>query len=309
MTRIQFAKPRAVRSILASAALLITVGLPVGASADSDQLRAVLELQSEIAGKLGITASQDRIEQTLDRLDDLSVEEADTLSEMDSELARLTPILQVLSQGLDETAALTAAGTAVALTPVPAGLSTPLTAPGYFDNFLCPPVGVRHADLTVLISEQALFVALAVKELASRGCDQTAFGANTSLACIVSDVLYLGFLEAHTLLTFCNATVDSAEIEGAFERTADIFANLNEHNANLSLHDANLDEHDANIDLDLATHDADIKALLDGLQGAVDENTQRLGDVIRLLHTPQGQRESDTPVCDGEPCDWNFPGS
>ena len=302
MTRIQLVKPLAVKSILAGAAFLIAAGLPGGASAGVDELRAVMEQQWDIAIKLGSTAAQEQLERAFEALDNLSIEEAYRLSGADRSAERLTPILQILNESLDETAASAAA--AAALTPVPTGLSTPLTPPNYYNS--CPLFGERNDTLTVFISDQALFAAETVREEASRACDETIVilgeGGNLSLVCLITDAIYIVAKEINNVLNFCDATVDAAEIEGAFERTADVFANLNEHHGHLSLHDKNLDEHDNN----LAGHDTDIKELLSLLQGAVDENTRRLGETILLLHTPQGQRQSATPVCDGEPCTWNY---
>lgn len=87
--------------------------------------------------------------------------------------------------------------------------------------------------------------------------------------------------------------------------------------SSLSTHDldikGSISQHDADLKNTLATHDADIKALLAGVQSGVNDNGARLEillarqlEVIRLLHTPQGQRTSDVPACDGGPCRWNY---
>ena len=65
-------------------------------------------------------------------------------------------------------------------------------------------------------------------------------------------------------LVFVVDDIDSAEIEGAYERAGDIF-HLNEHiRADLGTHDTDikfdLDNHDADIKADLDNHDADIKS-------------------------------------------------
>jgi hypothetical protein len=185
------------------------------------------------------------------------------------------------------------------------------------------PDAVQAAGIANFTAETVREVAETVRDVASRACDQVLVaigaGGNTSVACIAADVLYavakgveLAVRLAFYLLTFCDATIDGAEIEGAYERASDIYdqntdldadlighdanidADLIAHDANIDAdlvaHDANIDAdliaHDANIDADLAQHDADmkaalaqhdtdIKAALALLQGTVDEN-QRL---------------------------------
>ena len=51
-------------------------------------------------------------------------------------------------------------------------------------------------------------------------------------------------------------------------------------------------QHDMDIKDALATHDHDVKQLLH--------------EVIRHLHTPNGRRTTDTPACDGGPCDYPY---
>ena len=208
------------------------------------------------------------------------------------------------------------------------------------------PDAVQAAGIANFTAETVREVAETVRDIAGRACDQVAVGigvgGNTSVACIAADVLYaiakgveLAVRLAYYLLTFCDATIDGAEIEGAYERASDIYdqnadldADLVAHDANIDAdlvahdanidgdliaHDANIDAdliaHDANIDADLVQHDADIKELLEALQGAVDEN-QRLIKIsmsrqleeLRLLVTPSGRRVVDSVVltCTGE---------
>jgi hypothetical protein len=110
-----------------------------------------------------------------------------------------------------------------------------------------------------------------------------------------------------------DALIDGAEIEAAYENTVTIIGQGNDLNDDLATHDDNIDGdliiHDANIDADLVQHDTDIKALLDNLQGAVDENQRlikitmsRQQEIIRLLITPSGRRviNSDVLTCTGE---------
>jgi len=118
----------------------------------------------------------------------------------------------------------------------------------------------------------------------SRGCDQVVVLVNTSLLCLPANIVYVAanaldlvIRTAHAVLTFCDADIDSAEIEGVYERASDIY------DQNVDI-DGDLVAHDLNIDTDLMTHDAEIKALLATALGKLDQ-------VIELLLTAQGRRD------------------
>jgi hypothetical protein len=182
----------------------------------------------------------------------------------------------------------------------------------------------------------ALEVAQGIWSAADRVCGTVAVGIGAvgnpqNLGCFLVDTaLFIAnavvtaaeAVVAH--IAFCDGAVDSAEIEGAYERAehvhddvADIDADLITHDANIDAdliaHDANIDAdliaHDENIDADLITHDEDIKELLANLQGAVDENQRlikitmsRQQEIMRLLITPSGRRliNMDVLTCSGE---------
>jgi hypothetical protein len=64
---------------------------------------------------------------------------------------------------------------------------------------------------------------------------------------------------------------------------------------------------------DVAQHDAeirseisDLRTRLVNLEAAVSEVQNALLEVVRLLHTPNGERESDLQACGGEDCTWNY---
>jgi hypothetical protein len=142
----------------------------------------------------------------------------------------------------------------------------------------------------------------------SRGCDQTVVlageGGNSSVSCIPADlVLFAAELAVGSAegvvehFEFCDNGVDSAEIEGTYERVGHIHTDLA--------------THDTNISTQLTTHDQDIKALLGEIQGTVDENQRlikifmsRQLEVLRLLITPEGRRQIDPAVlsCTGDDC-------
>ena len=175
----------------------------------------------------------------------------------------------------------------------------------------------------------ALEIAQGIWSVADRGCGTVAVaigavGNPQNLACIITDtVLFVANAVVTTAeavlahIAFCDGAVDSAEIEGAYERVGHVHDDVAAHDTNIDAdlvaHDANIDAdliaHDDNIDADLVQHDTDIKALLALLQGAVDENQRlikvsmsRQLEVLRLLITPNGRRVVDSEVltCTGE---------
>ena len=194
------------------------------------------------------------------------------------------------------------------------------------------------------IYESALYgalqaVAIAEAACSVAGCDPTGIFVCLPV-CGATEIVKLAVLTLKQPIDWCaahGAGVDSAEIEAVYENSLLILdeadalaAALAAHDANidgdLAAHDANIDgdlathhanissqlaTHDADLKLQLATHDADIKALLANIQGTVDENQRlikvfmsRQLEVLRLLITPNGQREinADVLTCTGDDC-------
>ena len=231
------------------------------------------------------------------------------------------------------------------------GNSVPLSAglPGAvgYPGAICPfsPDRSNADDLLIAVdaiaaANVALEIAQGIWSVADRGCTTVAVaigavGNPQNALCIITDTaLFIAEAVVTTAeavvahIAFCDGAVDSAEIEGAYERAGHVHDDLADHDTNidadLAAHDANIDAdlaaHDANIDADLAAHDAnidadlikhdeDIKELLEALQGAVDENQRlikitmsRQQEIMRLLITPSGRRliNSDVLTCTGE---------
>ena len=228
--------------------------------------------------------------------------------------------------------------------PLSAGLPGAMGYPGA----ICPfsPDRSDADDLLIAVDaiaagNIALEIAQGVWSVADRGCGTVAVaigiaGNPQNALCIITDVvLFVANAVVTTAeavvahIAFCDGAVDSAEIEGAYERVghvhddvADVDADLVAHdahiNADLEAHDAHinsdleahdahinadLEAHDAHINADLEAHDADIKALLANLQEAVDENQRlikvsmsRQLETMRLLITPSGRRVVDSEV-------------
>ena len=190
-------------------------------------------------------------------------------------------------------------------------------SPDYPDTNYCPSSPNRSDDLALQIAVDAIQAARIALEGAkvlwsglSRLCDQTVVvcpapgGGNTSTACIAADVvlfaaeLAVGAAEGVVEhFEFCDNGVDSAEIEGTWERVGHIHTDLDNHNTDISTQ--------------LLTHDEDIKELLDDIQDGIDENHRlitvfmaRQQEVLRLLITPEGRRAINPTVmvCTGPDC-------
>ena len=89
----------------------------------------------------------------------------------------------------------------------------------------------------------------------------------------------------------------------------DVDADLQQHDTDIN---ANLATHDETVKQDISTHDNDIKLLLSDvlsrlevLQITANTNSAMLLEVVRLLHTPSGRRNTEVPACNGGPCSWN----
>jgi len=356
---------------LALACLIAPLGVNAQAEAlEPEAIRAalldVLEMQQVTVIMLGDTASEETIANAIDMLKLATSEELlafegavgtiavlqaqqEALNFQLEDLEAYVPDLaSVMQQGSQFTPLLSLEADFLGLTDAGYGAicsSNPFGDPPGGPN-RANPDAVQSAGIAVFTAETVREVAETVRDVAGRACDQVVVaigaGGNTSAACIAADVLFaiakgveLAVRAGFYLLTFCDGTIDGAEIEGSYERASDIYdqnmdldadlvahdanidADLIAHDANIDAdliaHDANIDAdliaHDANIDADLIQHDTDIKELLENLQGAVDENQRlikitmsRQQEIMRLLMTPNGRRvvNEDVLTCTGE---------
>jgi hypothetical protein len=129
----------------------------------------------------------------------------------------------------------------------------------------CDGVGLEIYEDIHYTAEKVADVTDAICTVA--GCDPTGIGC--AIVCAFLQAYKEATLLARIPLAACKKHgegVAAAEIEAAHENTRSIFTNLGTHDGNL------------------ATHDAQIKALLTNHQAMLEE-------VIRLLKTPQGQRD------------------
>ncbi len=275
--------------------------------ATRETLRSILESQLDTAVMMGETDLQETIARTLEQLDQQTWEDLAVFEGMDGQISELQAqqdalndqieILEESVPNLGEAMELSSQYSSAFLAGEMTGELTGadyigLTNAGYgaicSNNIFGDPSGTPNRAnpdanqglvIGLTVSTVVLTVAEGVRDIANVGCNLVLplIGNPQNAACLVTEAIYIvakaindGLNIAFRLLTFCDATIDGAEIEGSYERLADIY-------------DQNT-AHDANIDADLVTHDTDIKALLDTIQAGVDET-------IELLKTPTGTRE------------------
>lgn len=94
-------------------------------------------------------------------------------------------------------------------------------------------------------------------------------------------------------VNFHEGEIDSAEIEAGYENSRKILGNTAVIFDRLEKHDA-----DINARLDV------IEAKLAAMDAKLDQMLAWQLETIRLIMTPEGQRSTDVPACDGQPCDW-----
>ncbi len=94
----------------------------------------------------------------------------------------------------------------------------------------------RTDDAVVDASDDALFVAEGVRDAASRACDEVIVilgeGGNGSLACIITDGVYLAAKIINYGLHYCNDKIDAAEQGAAYSRLDHLHSDLESSVAN-----------------------------------------------------------------------------
>jgi hypothetical protein len=94
-------------------------------------------------------------------------------------------------------------------------------------------------------------------------------------------------------VNFHEGNIDGAEIEAGYENSKKVLGNTAVIFDRLEKHDA-----DINARLDV------IEAKLAAMDAKLDQMLAWQLETIRLIMTPEGQRSTDVPACDGQPCDW-----
>jgi len=179
--------------------------------------------------------------------------------------------------------------------------------------------GIRADTNDTIIALGVFLVAEAIKQAAISGCGTVVVvlgngGSPQSAVC--SSAVAAVFQVARGVweeFLICQSSIDSAEILGIYQRTEDIFNQVNEHdttiNNNLDTHDTaingnlsthhidtnnNLNAHDTVINSNLETHHTDTNNNINAHDSDIKERLERvegkLADAIQLLLTPQGKR-------------------
>ena len=160
-------------------------------------------------------------------------------------------------------------------------------------DFQFGPVNdVRPPALLLLIALETVVAAQGVWHGLDRVCTLDVGGFNCSICCIVGDILLTISVAIDEFILFLNDDIDSAEIKGTYDRVCALHLQIGENEDALQELQKTVNAIDMKVDL--------LAAAVEGLRTANCE-------IIRLLHTPQGSRQSDLATCDdqpGWPYDW-----
>jgi hypothetical protein len=85
---------------------------------------------------------------------------------------------------------------------------------------------VRNTPEAMFDAAVVLEGAKTVHAAASRACDQVVAGVNTSLVCIAADVILAAAEGVFNTLQFCDNDIDSAEIEGSYDRLGHLHSDI-----------------------------------------------------------------------------------
>jgi hypothetical protein len=179
----------------------------------------------------------------------------------------------------------------------PASTGAPLASfPAASYSQLC---GQTRSSTEAFFAAQVAFqVAQGVWSAASRACEEVVVilgeGGNASLACIVADEALYVAEKVLEDIAFCDGDIDSAEIEGSYER-------LGYMQDEIVMLDGKIDVIDRRLVL--------IDQKIDALTRAVEQLRLLHCESIRLEHTPEGRRASEAPACadqPGFPYNWPF---
>lgn len=175
--------------------------------------------------------------------------------------------------------------------------------------------GYNRSERTGPVIAMAAFTAFRLShtlaEVSQNFCDQTVvvggFGGNFSSGCATLFWTAQLFELIHETLGFLDDDIDSAEIEGAYERAGQVYDKVTDLQVSVGGTETDI----AILRTDLASHDTGVRDLLADLMADVRANQQHLKKVIavqrqiiRLLLQPDGRRTVDPNVltCTGDDC-------
>ena len=240
------------------------------------ELLRVLELQLNVARNLQRSDLAATLEKAIENVQLASSDELDVVMDAVGEIRNYGDSLQKLDLSIQNALQARALESPSIITSTGASPVT-LTPPAYFDggiigiHCIIPDAsnGVRNNTEIVLDAKLAVGAAKTAWAAAEVACGLDAVAlASGGLGTVVCAGLASAVAAAEEVVDAflrCDATVDEAHLDAAFNRAEDNFL-LGTH-----IHD------------DLATHDTDIKSLLSEIAA-----NQR--EIIKLLKTPQGKR-------------------
>ncbi len=176
-----------------------------------------------------------------------------------------------------------------------------------------------------LVARLATFIAEQTRESASRFCNQIAvvacFGANTSILCVITDLVYIGVKIVQDGMAKCVDDINRAEIEGSYDRLEFIFtalasfdvrttdgiaalsAAIGSHDSNLALHDSRivtaLEGHTNRIADRITAHEVAVQTQLASVEEGLEERLRKVQDSIIDLAVTSGKSTPTlyTPRC------------
>lgn len=175
----------------------------------------------------------------------------------------------------------------------------------------------RNSAEGMFAAQVVLDVAKGVWSVASRACDEVIVilgeGGNVSLVCIITDAVLAAAEAVFNGFQFCDNDIDSAEIEGSYERLDHIHTDLANAQSTIIANDntntTNIQNNDNSNRVQIIANDNTNTTKIINNDNAnrdfvIGELRAVACEVIRLLNTPEGQRSSKIASCAGQP---NFP--
>jgi hypothetical protein len=203
-----------------------------------EQLRSDLlnfvQAYKEFASGVGMNKQAEAFELSAQQIRALPLKQLDVLRNLMPDTARLNSATQKLRSQVQLQAKRR-------LSEVTYQVSGPLTNSPAFPGADYPSCGsTRTSEAVIDASDVALFAAETVRDAASRACDEVVVilgeGGNGSLACLITDGVYLAAKIVNYGLHFCNDKIDQAELLASYARLdhlhTDLEASVANDNAN-----------------------------------------------------------------------------
>ncbi|HBB90061.1 MAG TPA: hypothetical protein DC047_20865 [Blastocatellia bacterium] len=195
-----------------------------------EQLRADLlsfvQAYKEFAAGVGMNKQAEAFEISAQQIRGLPLKQLDVLRNLMPDTARINSATQKLRAQVQLQQAKSRSSYEMKY-QVPG----PLTNSPGFPGADYPSCGsTRTSEAIIDASDIALFTAEAVREAASRACDEVIVvlgeGGNGSLVCIITDGIYIAAKIVNYGLHFCNDKIDQAELLASYARLDHLHSDL-----------------------------------------------------------------------------------